>query len=599
MAKDIRVIIIKLADRLHNMRTLRHQSPEKQREIAEETLEIFAPLAHRLGIFRIKWELEDLALRYMHPQKYYQLVQSISMKRQEREQYINEVITILKAKLDEVGIKSDIQGRPKHFYSIYNKMEKQQKHINEIYDLIAVRLIVDSVKDCYGALGIIHTLWKPIPMRFKDYIAMPKPNMYQSLHTTVLGPRGEPFEIQIRTWEMHKTAEFGIAAHWEYKEGHVGDQKFNEKLIWLRQLLDWQRDQKDASEFMESLKVDFFSDRVYVFTPAGDVVELPAGSVPIDFAYRIHSDVGHQCVGAKVNGKIVPLDYQLKTGDIVEVLTYKSSGPSRDWLNLVQTSQAKNRIRQWFRKEQREENIIRGREILERECKKLGLPMGDTLKTNNLLEAAKRYNIMSVEDLYVAFAEGAISAIQVLHWIKDNFKIKIKKDTREETQPGPEKPLKPFSGYGKPSSGVRVKGIDNLLVRLSRCCNPLPGDKIIGYITKGRGVSIHRTDCPNVANSLNGRERLIDVVWDTAADAVYQVEIEVSGMDRPGFALDVMNAISDSKTNVNAINARATKNKVAIVDMKVEIRNIDHLKVILDRLKKVKDVMEVKRLTPS
>ena len=599
MAKDIRVIIIKLADRLHNMRTLRHQSPEKQREIAEETLEIFAPLAHRLGIFRIKWELEDLALRYMHPQKYYQLVQSISMKRQEREQYINEVITILKAKLDEVGIKSDIQGRPKHFYSIYNKMEKQQKHINEIYDLIAVRLVVDSVKDCYGALGIIHTLWKPIPMRFKDYIAMPKPNMYQSLHTTVLGPRGEPFEIQIRTWEMHKTAEFGIAAHWEYKEGHVGDQKFNEKLIWLRQLLDWQRDQKDASEFMESLKVDFFSDRVYVFTPAGDVVELPAGSVPIDFAYRIHSDVGHQCVGAKVNGKIVPLDYQLKTGDIVEVLTYKSSGPSRDWLNLVQTSQAKNRIRQWFRKEQREENIIRGREILERECKKLGLPMGDTLKTNNLLEAAKRYNIMSVEDLYVAFAEGAISAIQVLHWIKDNFKIKIKKDTREETQPGPEKPLKPFSGYGKPSSGVRVKGIDNLLVRLSRCCNPLPGDKIIGYITKGRGVSIHRTDCPNVANSLNGRERLIDVVWDTAADAVYQVEIEVSGMDRPGFALDVMNAISDSKTNVNAINARATKNKVAIVDMKVEIRNIDHLKVILDRLKKVKDVMEVKRLTPS
>lgn len=599
MAKDIRVIIIKLADRLHNMRTLRHQSPEKQKEIAEETLEIFAPLAHRLGIFRIKWELEDLALRYMHPQKYYQLVQSISMKRQEREQYINEVITILKAKLDEVGIKSDIQGRPKHFYSIYNKMEKQQKHLNEIYDLIAVRLIVDTVKDCYGALGIIHTLWKPIPMRFKDYIAMPKPNMYQSLHTTVLGPKGEPFEIQIRTWEMHKTAEFGIAAHWEYKEGHAGDPKFNEKLIWLRQLLDWQRDQKDASEFMESLKVDFFSDRVYVFTPAGDVVELPAGSVPIDFAYRIHSDVGHQCVGAKVNGKIVPLDYKLKTGDIVEVLTYKSSGPSRDWLNLVQTSQAKNRIRQWFRKEQREENIIKGREILEKECKKLGLPMGDTLKTNNLLEAAKRYNIISVEDLYVAFAEGAISAIQVLNWIKDNFKIKIKKDTKEEAQPSTDRPLKPFSGYGKPSSGVRVKGVDNLLVRLSRCCNPLPGDKIIGYITKGRGVSIHRTDCPNVANNLNGRERLIDVVWDSAADAVYQVEIEVSGMDRPGFALDVMNAISDSKTNVNAINARATKNKLAIVDMKVEIRNIDHLKVILDKLKKVKGVMEVKRLTPS
>jgi len=600
MAKDIRVIIIKLADRLHNMRTLRHQPAEKQREIAEETKEIFAPLAHRLGIFKIKWELEDLALRYMHPEKYYQLVQSISMKRQEREQYINEVIEILKIKLDEVGIKSDIQGRPKHFYSIFNKMEKQKININEIYDLIAVRLVVDTVKDCYGALGIIHTLWKPIPMRFKDYIAMPKPNMYQSLHTTVLGPQGEPFEIQIRTWEMHKTAEFGIAAHWEYKEGHTGDEHFNEKLIWLRRLLDWQRDQKDASEFMESLKVDFFSDRVYVFTPAGDVIELPAGSVPIDFAYRIHSDVGHQCVGAKVNSKMVPLDYQLKTGDIVEVLTYKSSGPSRDWLSLVQTSQAKNRIRQWFRKEQREENIIKGRDLLEKECKKLGLPMGDTLKTNNLIEAAKRYNIFNVEDLYVTFAEGALSAIQVLHWIQENFKIKVKKDLKEEAQAqGAEKTLKPFSGYGKPSGGVRVKGIDNLLIRLSRCCNPLPGDEIIGYITKGRGVSIHRTDCRNIAGSNNEQERLIDVVWDTKTDAVYQVEIEVSGMDRPGFALDVMNAVSDAKTNVNAINARSTKSKVAIVDIKIEIRNIGHLKIILDKLKKVKDVMEVKRLTPS
>ena len=599
MAKDIRVIIIKLADRLHNMRTLRHQSPEKQKEIAEETIEIFAPLAHRLGIFKIKWELEDLALRYMHPQEYYQLVQSISMKRQEREQYINEVITTLEAKLDEVGIKSDIQGRPKHFYSIYNKMQKKKIHVNEIYDLIAVRLVVESVKDCYGALGIIHTLWKPIPMRFKDYIAMPKPNMYQSLHTTVLGPNGEPFEIQIRTWDMHKIAEFGIAAHWEYKEGHVGDQKFNEKLIWLRQLLDWQHDQKDASEFMESLKVDFFSDRVYVFTPAGDVMELPEGSVPIDFAYRIHSDVGHQCTGAKISGKIVPLDYRLKTGDIIEVLTHKSSGPSRDWLKIVQTSQAKNRIRQWFRKEQKEENIIKGREILERECKKQGLPIGDTLKTSNLLEAAKRYSITSVEDLYVAFIEGALSPLQVINWISDNFKIKAKKDLKEETQVNPEKSLKPFSGYGKPSSGVRVKGVDNLLIRLSRCCNPLPGDKIIGYITKGRGVSIHRADCLNVTNNLAGKEQLIDVLWDTTTDTAYQVEIEVTGMDRPGFALDVMNTILDSKINANAINARSTKNKLAIVDIKIEIRNLDHLKVVLDKLKRIRDVIEVKRLTPS
>lgn len=599
MAKDIRVIIIKLADRLHNMRTLRHQSPEKQKEIAEETLEIFAPLAHRLGIFKVKWELEDLALRYMHPQEYYDLVQSISMKRKEREQYINEVITVLTEKLDEVGIKSDIQGRPKHFYSIYNKMVKKKIHVNEIYDLIAVRLVVDSVKDCYGALGIIHTLWTPIPMRFKDYIAMPKPNRYQSLHTTVMGPNGEPFEIQIRTWEMHKIAEFGIAAHWEYKEGNIGDQKFNEKLIWLRQLLDWQSDQKDASEFVETLKTDFFSDRVYVFTPAGDVMELPEGSVPIDFAYRVHSDVGHQCTGAKISGKIVPLDYRLKTGDIIEVFTQKGSGPSRDWLNTVKTSQAKNRIRQWFRKEQREENVIKGREILEKESKKQGLPIGDTLKANNLLEAAKRYSTNNIEDLYVAIAEGALSPLQVINWISDNFKIKAKKDIKEEVQVSQEKSLKPFSGYGKPSSGVRVKGVDNLLIRLSKCCNPLPGDNIIGYITKGRGVSIHRSDCINVTNSLSGKEQLIDVVWDAKTDAVYQVEIEVTGMDRSGFAIDVMNTIQDTKINVNAINARTTKNKVVMVDIKMEIRNLDHLKVVLDKLKKIRDVIEVKRMTPS
>lgn len=597
MSKDIRVIIIKLADRLHNMRTLKHQSIEKQKEIAKETLEIFAPLAHRLGIFRIKWELEDLALRYMYPQKYYQLVHSISMKRQEREQYINEVIEILSEKLKEVGIKADIQGRPKHFYSIYNKMEKQQKDLNEIYDLIAVRVIVDSVKNCYGALGTIHTLWKPIPMRFKDYIAMPKPNMYQSLHTTVLGPRGEPFEIQIRTWEMHRTAEYGIAAHWEYKEGKVTDEKFNEKLMWLRQFLEWQREQKDANEFMESLKVDFFSDRVYVFTPKGDVIELPAGSVPIDFAYRIHSDVGHQCVGAKVNSKIVPLDYKLKTGDIVEVLTHKGSGPSMDWLKIVQTSQAKNRIRQWFRKEKREENVAKGKEILEKECKKMGLPLADTLKNNYLLEAAKRYNILQLEDLYVAFAEGALSAQQVLNWIRDNYNVKPKKDEAKDELSPPDN-LKPFSGYGKPSSGVRVKGVDNILVRLSRCCNPLPGDDIIGYITKGRGVSIHRTDCPNLNGHTDIKERLIDVVWDTASSAVYQVHLEVYGIDRPGFALDIMNSVAELKTNVNAINARTTRGK-ALVDLKIEIRSVEHLSTIMGKLKKVKDVLEVKRITPS
>ncbi len=599
MAKDIRVIIIKLADRLHNMRTLDHQLPEKQKEIAEETIEIFAPIAHRLGIFKIKWELEDLALRYQHPEKYYKLVESISMKRLEREEYINGVMQILQEKLIEVGIKADIEGRPKHFFSIYNKMNKQQKDLNEIYDLIAVRVIVDSVKDCYGALGIIHTLWKPIPMRFKDYIAMPKPNMYQSLHTTVLGPKGEPFEIQIRTWEMHKTSEYGIAAHWEYKDGKVDDDKFREKMTWLRQLLEWQSDQEDDKEFMESLKVDFFSDRVYVFTPKGDVIELPAGSVPLDFAYRIHSDVGHNCVGAKINGKIVPLDYNLKTGDIVEVLTTKGTGPSRDWISLVQTSQAKNRIRQWFRKDQREENIIKGRELLEKECKKQGLPTGDVLKNTYLLEAAKRFAIQTVDDLYVAVAENINSALQVIKWIVEQYKIKTKKDLKEIDKVSEKIATKLFSGYGKPSEGVRVRGVDNLLIRLARCCNPLPGDDIVGYITKGRGISIHRSDCRNISGSIDAEDRFIDVAWDDYVESMYQVHIEITGFDRAGLALDIMNSVMDTKTIINAINARATRNKLAVVDLKIELKSVEHLRMIIERLKKIKDVIEVKRLTPS
>lgn len=594
MAKDIRVILIKLADRLHNMRTLKHQEFDKQKEVAEETLEIFAPLAHRLGIFRLKWELEDLALRYLAPEKYYELVQSISMKRQEREAYINEVIQIMQNKLAEIGIEADIEGRPKHFYSIYNKMVKQGKELSEIYDLIAVRVVVDNVKDCYGALGIIHTLWKPIPGRFKDYIAMPKPNMYQSLHTTVIGPRGEPFEVQIRTWEMHRTSEYGIAAHWRYKEGKAGDKEFDKKLSWLRQLLEWQRDLRDAREFVDTLKTDYFSDRVYVFTPKGDVVELPAGSVPIDFAYRVHTDVGHKCVGAKINGKIVPLDYELKTGDIIEILTLKNGKPSRDWLKIVQTSQAKNRIRQWFKKETRDENISKGKELLEKEAKKQNLDL-EHLKQSNLQEISKKFNLATVEDLYAVLGDGGgLTPLQVIAKIREHYLGKANKEPGQVTVA-----LKPWTGYGKPSHGVRVKGVENVMVRLSRCCNPLQGDEIVGYITRGRGVSIHRQDCPNIISHHNEDfERIIDVAWDNEAEAVYQVQIEAVALDRPRLAMDIITTITDTKTTINAVNARATKNNLATVDLKIEIKSLDHLLYIMEKIKRIKDVIEVKRITP-
>lgn len=595
MAKDIRVILIKLADRLHNMRTLKHCPPEKQREIARETLEIYAPLAHRLGIFRLKWEMEDHALRYLEPEIYYELVKSISKKRQEREEYIQKVAAILREKLQESGIEADIQGRPKHFYSIYNKMKKEQKELNEIYDLIALRVIVDTVKDCYAVLGIIHALWKPIPGRFKDYIAMPKPNMYQSLHTTVLGPEGEPFEVQIRTWEMHRTAEYGIAAHWRYKEGYTSsDHEFEQKLTWLRQILDWQRELRDPREFMESLKIDLFSDRVYVFTPKGDVVELPAGSVPIDFAYRVHTDVGHQCVGAKVNGRIVPLDYRLKTGDIVEILTQKGSGPSRDWLKIVKTSQAKNRIRQWFRKEEREKNLVKGREVLEKECRKQGLEPEEALKTGLLQEAARKFNLSTVEDLLVAIGDGVLTASQVVGHLKGEEK------KEEEVSPVEALPAaKSWSGFSRPSQGVRVKGIDNVVVRLAHCCNPLPGDAIVGYITRGRGISVHRNDCPNILHHLNMEpERIIEVAWDQDDEATYQVQIEAVALDRPRLAMDIMSAVADTKTIINSVHARATRNNMATIDLKIEIRSLEHLQYILDKIRRIKDVMEVKRVTP-
>jgi len=591
MASDIRVILIKLADRLHNMRTLRfHHSSAKQKEIASETLEIFAPLAHRLGIFKLKWELEDLSLRYLEPDKFYGLSQQIATTRKEREKNVAEICRILAENLEKVEIRAEVVGRPKNLYSIYKKMVQQQKALSEIYDLVAVRVIVDNIKDCYGALGIAHTLWKPIPGRFKDYIAMPKPNMYQSIHTTVIGSRGEPFEIQIRTWEMHRIAEYGIAAHWRYKEGRSADKDIDGKLTWLRQMLEWQQDMKDSREFMDSVRTDLFSDAVYVFSPKGDVVELPSGSVPIDFAYRVHTQVGHWCIGSKVNGRIVPLDYKLQNGDIVEILTLKGSGPSRDWLKIAKTSQAKNRIRQWFKKENRDENLARGRDLMEKELKKYDLPL-NLLKPEKLAEAAKKFNYLSGDDVLVSVGDGFLTPSQVLGKIKEDFK----KD-KELLAPMPD--MKPWTDKGKSSKGIIVRGLDNAMVRFSRCCNPLPGDEIVGYITKGRGVSIHRADCTNMINQ-HEKERLLEVGWDTANEGFYQVEIEAVAVDRPRLAMDVMSAIADTKTTINSLNARATRNKLALVNIKMEIRSLDHLEYIMNKVRRLKDVMEVRRVTPG
>ncbi|PID15720.1 (p)ppGpp synthetase [Sporosarcina sp. P34] len=600
MAQDIRVILIKLADRLHNMRTLRHVPAAKQRRVSEETLEIFSPLAHRLGISTIKWELEDIALRYSNPQQYYRIVNLMKQKRTEREKYLKDVMNQMRVELDEMGIAAEIHGRPKHLYSIYQKMVIQKKEFNEIYDLLAVRIVVKSIKDCYAALGIIHTLWKPMPGRFKDYIAMPKQNLYQSIHTTVVGPAGDPLEVQIRTEEMHRISEFGVAAHWAYKEGKQVaklSSDIDSKLTWFREILEIQNESSNAQEFMESLKFDLFSDMVYVFTPDGDVVELPQGSVPIDFAYRVHSEIGNRTTGAKVNGKIVPLDSSLSTGDIVEILTSKQSfGPSRDWLKLAHTSQAKNKIRQYFKKQLRDENIDKGSEMIQKELKDEEYDIKEALSKENMQRTIDKFSFTSEEDLYAAVGSGGITAQQVVNRLAERMrKERVQKETIDKIvsdiqTPKPEK---------QTESGVIVKDIDNMLIRISKCCNPVPGDEIVGFITRGRGVSVHRTDCPNVLSEIGQQERIIEVQWALPDDQVrkeFQVDIEISAFDRQGLLNEVMMVVADMNTPIIAVSGKADKDDIAHIHMSIKIQNIAHLQRTVDKIKQIKDVYSVERV---
>lgn len=588
MAEDVRVILIKLADRLHNMRTLRHVSPAKQVLISQETLDIFAPLAHRLGIWSIKFEMEDLAFRYINPDEYYRLVTEIDRKRKEREGDLREVMDIIMARLADVEMTSDIQGRPKHLYSIYQKMQRQHKELDEIYDLMAIRVIVDSVRDCYAVLGIVHALWKPIPGRFKDYIAVPKSNLYQSLHTTVVGPRGDPYEIQIRTWEMHHVAERGVAAHWRYKEGYNRKDGGSAKVGWLREAVEWLQEMKDPQEFMDTLKIDLFADEVFVFTPKGDVKSLPNGATPVDFAFDVHTDVGLRCFGAKVNGRIVPLNYKLKNGDFVEILTSKTANPTRDWLNYVKTSKARSKIRSWLKEEQKEENLHRGRELLERELKKTAFDPKTVMAEANLQKTARKYGVSTPDELFSSVGSGRVSASQV-----------VQKLTGQEPMERRKLPEVSEKKRREVTRGVEVKGVDNLLVRFSKCCNPVPGDDIIGYITRGRGISVHRADCPNVASLNSEVGRQIEVSWNATETDSYQVEIEIEGFDTPNFLSNIMNTLSERKTSVEAVTARTVRHGSVTVQLVLDIHDVNHLNDVMRALRQVNGVLEVHRASPS
>jgi len=583
MAEDVRVILIKLADRLNNMRTLQYLPPFKRIRISRETLEIYVPIANRLGISRIQWELEDLSLRYLEPAKYRTIVHKLAKNRLEREKIIETIKETIKNELEKVKIKAEIKGRPKNIYSIYKKMKEGKKEFFQIYDLIAIRIICNSVKDCYAVLGLLHSLWKPMPGRFKDYIAMPKSNMYQSLQTTVINSQGEPLEIQIRTWEMHETAEYGIAAHWRYKEkvDLKKDKKLEERLSWLRQILEWQKDLKDPKEFMESLKIGLFQDDVFTFTPKGDVKMLPLGSTPIDFAYLVHTDVGHRCIGAKVNKKIVPLDYKLKSGDIVDILTSKvSRGPSRDWLKLVKTSGARNKIRVWFKKEMREENIRKGREIFEKEMEKYHIE--SSTEANKLLKNISiELGFAEMDTMFENIGYGKITPFQVLSKIIPQEKI-----------PAIVPAIKRKKGIDQ---GVRVLGVSNVMVKFARCCNPVYGDKIIGYITRGSGVSVHKVDCSNVDFISQDKDRLVKVEWVKNKELFYPVKIKISADDRVNLITDIMQVFANFKISVSALNALTSKDNTANIDINFSINSLEQLKEITNKLSKIKSVLTVKR----
>lgn len=596
MSKDIRVVIIKLIDRLHNMRTLNFQTPAKQLEKAKETLEIYSPLAHRLGMSKIKSELEDLSLKYLDPIAYEEIRTNIKQKKDEREQYVADIIKTLEQKLNELQIKAHITGRAKHFYSIFRKMFAQNKSIDEIYDLFAVRIIVDTVSECYAILGMVHEMYTPIPMRFKDYIAMPKPNMYQSLHTTVVGPKGTPFEIQIRTWDMHKVAEEGIAAHWKYKEGVSGQTDMDSKLEWVRQLLENQKDIMDTDEFLNNIKLDLFNEEVFAITPNGKVISLANGSTVIDFAFAIHTQVGCKMCGAKVNGKIVPHDYKLKNGDIVEILTSPSvKGPSRDWLKIVKTSQARTKINQWLKKECREENIVQGKEYIEKECRRINVPVSELFKEEWLKSVYKKYNFNSIDDLYASVGYGGLTAQKVVLRLNEEYQRlkKEKGEAKEEIAVRHTEKKRKIN-----NSGVEVIGIDNCLVRLSGCCNPVPGDDIVGFITKGRGVSVHRADCANMqpsALSADDRLRFIPVEWSNNQKAVYVATLTVETEDKPGMMMAVTAVLTDMKINCVSIEARVTKNRVGIMNLGLEISDSADVKKAANKIRQIPGVISVSR----
>ncbi|MGX7030377.1 RelA/SpoT family protein [Vagococcus zengguangii] len=606
MSKDLRVIMVKLADRLHNMRTLKHLREDKQRRIAKETIEIYAPLAHRLGISRIKWELEDTALRYINPQQYYRIVSLMNSKRDEREAYIDGTVNQIREATEELGIYGQIYGRPKHIYSIYCKMRDQKKEFEEIYDLLAIRVLVDTIKDCYAVLGAIHTKWKPMPGRFKDYIAMPKANMYQSLHTTVIGPKGNPVEIQIRTHEMHEIAEFGVAAHWAYKEGKTDKVEENseaKQLSWFRELIELQDESTNASDFMEGVKGDIFKDKVYVFTPKGDVTELPQGSGPLDFAYNVHTEVGNKTTGAKVNGKMVPLDYKLKNGDIIEVLTSANSfGPSRDWINLVTTSRAKNKIRRFFKEQDRDFNIAKGKEMLEKQLHSLDFNVKEVLSKANIQEVLEKYHFNSEDEMYAVIGNGEVTPLTMANrFTEDERRKREETKKQEKMEEMLKQPPKKEADVMKVrhEGGIVIQGVENLLVRISGCCNPVPGDDIVGYITKGRGVSIHRKDCPNVSNSEEAQQRLIEVEWeDTLAvnsTKEYVANIEIYCYNRNGLLNDVLNIVNSATKNLMGVEARQGKNNTATIQLRVSIKNLSHLERLVDKIKSVPDVYSVRR----